>query len=80
MKKKGMRWKKFANLEKEILEIIESSKTDKTTGEIQKDLEKKGIITSWNTTKDYLEGLYVKKKIKKAKLGTNRTFLFWGKL
>ncbi len=80
MKKKGMRWKKFENLENDILEILSVSKNHhKTTGEIQKDLRKKGVITSWNTVKDYLEGLWGKGKVIRTQFGISRPFIIWGK-
>ncbi len=79
MKKKGTRCKKFENLEKELLIIIDASKKNRTTNEIRKSLEKRGIKISWNTAKDYLESLSKKKKINKMSLGNNIKFLFWGK-
>ena len=79
MKKKGDRCKKFENLEEDLLSIINSSKQNKTVNEIRKDLENKGIKTSWNTARDYLESLYKKKKINKISHGSNIKFLFWGK-
>ncbi|KKK68432.1 hypothetical protein LCGC14_2944110 [marine sediment metagenome] len=79
MKKKGTRCKKFENLERDLLNVINDSKENKTINEIRKDLEKKGIKVSWNTTRDYLESLYIKRKVKKISLGNNIKFLFWGK-
>ena len=79
MKKKGTRWKKFENLERDLLNVINDSKENKTINEIRKDLEKKGIKVSWNTVRDYLEGLHIKRKVKRISLGDNIRFLFWGK-
>ena len=79
MKKKGDRCKKFENLEKDLLSIINNSEQKKTINEIRRDLENKGIKTSWNTTRDYLESLYKKKKINKISYGDNIRFSFWGK-
>lgn len=80
MKKKRARCKKFENLEKDLLGIINDSKDNKTINEIRRDLEEKGIKVSWNTTKDYLKSLSRKRKIKKISLGNNIKFLFWGKI
>ena len=79
MKKKRARCKKFENLEKDLLNIINNSKDNKTINEIRRDLEEKGIKVSWNTTKDYLKSLSRKRKIKKISLGNNIKFLFWGR-
>ena len=79
MKKKRARCKKFENLEKDLLTIINNSKDNKTINEIRRDLEEKGIKVSWNTTKDYLKSLSRKRKIKKISLGNNIKFLFWGR-
>ena len=78
MKKKGTRCKKFENLERDLLNVINDSKENKTINEIRKDLEKKGIKVSWNTVRDYLEGLHIKRKVKRISLGDNIKFLFWG--
>lgn len=77
MRKKGDRCKKFENLEKDLLSVINSSKNNKTINEIRKDLEDQGVKTSWNTTKDYLESLHRKKKINMIPLGNN--IKFWGR-
>lgn len=79
MKKKGTRCKKFENLERDLLIIINSSKENKTINELRKDLEKKGTKTSWNTVRDYLESLYKKNQIKKIHFGNIINALFWGK-
>ena len=79
MKKKGDQWKKFENLEKDLLLILDSSENSKTINEIKKDLENMGTKASWNTVKDYLESLYLKKKIKKISPGNNTRFLFFEK-
>lgn len=79
MKKKGTRCKKFENLERDLLNVINDSKENKTINEIRKDLEKRGIKVSWNTTRDYLESLFEKKKVVRISLGDNIKFLFWGK-
>ena len=78
MKKKGVRCKKFENLEEDLLSILNNSEQDKTINEIRKDLEEDGTKVSWNTTRDYLESLYDKRKVKKIFLGKQR-FMFWGK-
>ena len=77
MKKKGDRCKKFENLERDLLLVLSSKY--KTVNEIRKDLEKQGIKASWNTVRDYLEGLFEKKKVVRISLGNNIKFMFWGK-
>lgn len=78
MKKKGSRCKKFKNLENDLLIVINSSKKIRTINDIRRNLEKKEIKTSWNTTRNYLESLHRKKKIIKITFGKNIKFLFWG--
>lgn len=79
MKKKGDQWKKFENLEKDLLLILNNSENSKTINEIKKDLENMGTKASWKTVRDYLERLYLKKKIKKISPGNNIRFLFFEK-
>lgn len=72
MKSKGDNWKKFENLEKDILAILSKIK-EKTISEIKSELK---IKVSWITIQNYLESLHRQKKVKKKVLGR---FTFWTK-
>ena len=71
MKQKGDNWKKFENLEKQILTIL--SKKEISVSEVKSKLK---IKVSWITVQNYLISLYDKKKIKKKVLGR---YTFWYK-
>lgn len=72
MKNKGDKWKKFENLEKDILSILSKSK-QKTISEIKSSLK---IKASWITIQNYLTDLHKKNKVKKTILGR---FSYWCK-
>ncbi len=72
MKKQGDTWKKYENLEKEILNILDKE-NKKTIAQIKEELK---TDASWITIKNYLISLYRKKKVEKTVLGK---YTFWSK-
>lgn len=76
MKQKGDKWKKFENLEKDILKIVNTFKRERTISQIKLELEKLDIKVSWITLRNYLLSLNKKRKIKKNVLGR---YTFWSK-
>ncbi len=72
MKKQGDNWKKYENLDKEILNILDKE-NKKTISQIKDELE---TDASWVTIKNYLASLYRLKKVEKVVLGK---YTYWSK-